>query len=292
MCLYAEHAQERVLQDAHCQHVVGGSKMPRYTFDRRQFSRPELSIESIQQELAMAGQIQRSLFPTSSQLLNGYEIAGHSIACIEIGGDYYDFLHQSDFLHDTVKIVVGDVSGHGIDAALVVSSARAFIHARSTIAERPKDLISLMNRHLWLDNSHTGHFMTLFCLEVDLDTGNASWVRAGHDPAVVFTPEKGHFHELKGEGLPIGVDYHYSYSAYSLPKPPAGAVIAVGTDGIWNAGNDKGEFFGKDRFREIIRQTAMLSAEEIVQAVFHELGIFCTNVPLDDDVTLVVIKVP
>ncbi|SHO44209.1 PP2C family protein-serine/threonine phosphatase [Desulfopila aestuarii] len=260
------------------------------TYDRRQFSRHDLTIDSIEHELAIAGKIQRSFFPSCSQCLGCYELAGNSISCTGIGGDYFDFFLNLDCPHQTAKIVVADVSGHGIDAALLMSSARAFIRSHWSRSKKPDKFISKVNRHFCLDNTRTGHFMTLFYLDVDLDTGNGSWVRAGHDPALLLTPDLDKFYELKGFGLPIGVDCDYCYNAYQFARPPEGTIIAIGTDGIWNAINEDGEFFSKDRFKELLRISSHLSAEEIVDVVFQELAVFCKNVPLDDDITLVIIK--
>ena len=261
------------------------------TYERRQFSRFESTDQSIGQNLALAGQIQRSFLPSASQCLKGFELAGHSTSCIEVGGDYFDYLYGPDFQDDSLRVIIGDVSGHGIDAALLMSSARTFIRTRATIPGNPAEVVSDINRYFYLDNSRTGHFMTMFYLDVDLSTGDASWVRAGHDPALVFNPRTDLFEELKGSGLPLGVDYSHRYREYQLPKLPEGTVIALGTDGIWDAHNEKEEFFGKDHFRKILRETAMFSAQEIVNAVLEELGTFCRGVPLDDDVTLVIVKV-
>lgn len=261
------------------------------TYERRQFLRPELTDQSIGQNLASAGQVQRSFLPSASQCLKGFELAGHSISCIEVGGDYFDYLYGPDFQDDSLKVIVGDVSGHGIDAALLMSAARTFIRTRATIPGKPAEVVSAINQYFYTDNSRTGHFMTLFYLDVDLATGDASWVRAGHDPALVFDPRTDRFEELKGIGLPLGVDYRHCYREYPLPKLPKGSVIALGTDGVWDARNEKEEFFGKDHFKNILRETAMLSAQEIVNAVLEELGKFCRGVPLDDDVTLVIVKV-
>ncbi|MCP4337614.1 MAG: serine/threonine-protein phosphatase [Desulfobulbaceae bacterium] len=260
-------------------------------YERRQFSRLDLSDRSIGQNLVLAGQIQRSFLPSATQCLKGFELAGQSISCIEVGGDYFDYLYGPDFQDDSLKVIVGDVSGHGIDAALLMSSARTFIRTRATFPGKPAEVVSDFNRYFYFDNSRTGYFMTLFYLDVDLVTGDASWVRAGHDPALVFNPQTDRFKELKGIGLPLGVDNRHCYREYPLPKLPEGTIIALGTDGIWDARNEKEEYFGKDHFRNIIRETAMLSAQEIVTTVLEELGTFCRGVPLDDDVTLVIVKV-
>lgn len=261
------------------------------TFDRRQFSRQYPSAEAIQHELALAGYIQRSQRKSSSYRIQRYEIACHSTSCIEIGGDYFDVLHSPDHQVESLKIIVGDVSGHGIDAALLMSSARAFIRARSGIPERPAELVSETNKHFCLDNAETGHFMTMFYLSIDLDTDAITWVRAGHDPAVMIIPNRDYVEELKGVGLPLGVDSNHVFKEYRLSRLPAGTVIAIGTDGIWNAHDEDAELFGKERFYNILWDKAMLGPHEIVESIFNELAAFCRNVPLGDDVTLVVVKI-
>ncbi|MCP3892188.1 MAG: serine/threonine-protein phosphatase [Desulfobulbaceae bacterium] len=254
------------------------------TYERRQFSHLELTDQSI-------GQIQRSFPPSASQCLKGFELAGRSISCIGEGGDYFDFLYGPDFQDDSLKVIVGDVAGHGIDAALLMSSAKTFIRTRATVPGKPAEVVSDINRYFFLKNSHSGHFMTLFFLDVDLGTGDASWVRAGHDPAIIFYPRTERFEELKGVGLPLGVDYGHCYREYQFAKLPQGTVLALGTDGIWEARNDREEFFGKDHFRNILRETVMYSAQEIVNAVLAELATFCSGVSFGDDVTLVIVKV-
>lgn len=265
--------------------------MESHTSERRQFSRLAFNDQTIGNNLSLAGQVQRSFLPSASPCLKGFELAGQSISCLEVGGDYFDYLYGPDFQNNSLKIIIGDVSGHGIDAALLMSSARTYIRTRATSPGQPAEIVSDMNRYFCLDHSGTGYFMTLFYLDIDLVTGDATWVRAGHDPALVYTPQADRFSELKGSGLPLGVDYCHSYKEYPLLKLPKGSIIAMGTDGIWDTRNEKEESFGKDGFRNILRNSAMLSSQEIVNSVLEELGTFCKGVPLDDDVTLVIIKV-
>ncbi len=133
--------------------------------------------------------------------------------------------------------------------------------------------------------------MTLFYMDMDLESGESYWVRAGHDPALIYDPEKKMFLELKGGGLPLGVDHTYLYREYKLPSLQVGSIIAMGTDGIWEARNKKKMFFGKKHFRHIVQEMADLSAHDIVCAVFDALESYCRGVPIDDDMTLVIVKV-
>ncbi len=241
--------------------------------------------------LALAGKVQRSLIPSSAPLIDGLDIAGKSNSCEEVGGDYFDFLFGPGFSTDTLKVVVGDISGHGVDAALMMTSARAFIRTRATQPGSPSGVVTAMNRDLSTDMGDTGHFMTLFFMEIDPKRGTVQWVRAGHDPALLYSREEDRFDELVGTGLPLGVDGEFSYADNALADLAPGTVIALGTDGIWEAGDLGGEPFGKERFRRVIRENADKTAEEIVAGVFEELDRYTHGTPPQDDVTLVVVKV-
>ncbi len=116
-------------------------------------------------------------------------------------------------------------------------------------------------------------------------------MRAGHEPALLYCPVRDQFEELSGAGLPLGVDRDAGFVEQALPALHPGTLLALGTDGIWEARNPEGQFFGKERFRDILRREAQRSAQEMVAAVFDELDRFCRGMPYQDDVTLVVIKI-
>jgi sigma-B regulation protein RsbU (phosphoserine phosphatase) len=241
--------------------------------------------------LALAGVVQRGLIPSIAPKIEGFDIAGRSHSCEEVGGDYFDFLQGSEYSPDSLKVVVGDISGHGVDAALLMTSARAFIRTRAAQAGSPSQIISSLNRDLAMDMKDTGHFMTLFYLEIDARKNTAHWVRAGHDPALIYYPSEDKFDSLGGSGLPLGVDEEFNYADYVLKMLAPGMVIALGTDGIWESSDAKGHIFGKERLQAIIRKNAGERSEKIVNQVFDELARFTKGMPHHDDVTLVIIKV-
>ncbi len=241
--------------------------------------------------LDLAGLVQKSLIPASAPKIKGLDIAGRSDSCDEVGGDYFDYLYGAEYAGGTIKVVVGDIAGHGVDAALLMTSARAFIRSRATQPGSPAQIVSSMNRDLSLDMKHTGHFMTLFFLEIDPARQTAQWVRAGHEPALIYQPVRDTFDELVGNGLALGVEEEFAYAEYALTRMAPGTVIALGTDGIWEASNSMGQPFGKKRFREIIRRSASASAEQIISEVFEQVNRFTEGTPPQDDITLVVIKV-
>jgi sigma-B regulation protein RsbU (phosphoserine phosphatase) len=188
-------------------------------------------------------------------------------------------------------VVVGDVTGHGVDAALLMTTARAFLRMRASQCGSISQIITEMNRHLALDVLDSGRFMTLFYLTIDPENEQLRWVRAGHDPAIIYDPTEDKFEELKGSGLALGVEEAISYEENIKSGLFSGQIIAIGTDGIWEAQNKDGEMFGKERFREIIRQKANAEAHDIVDAVYSDLNEFTIGLRPEDDITLVVIKI-
>jgi sigma-B regulation protein RsbU (phosphoserine phosphatase) len=241
--------------------------------------------------LELAGKVQRNLIPAKAPKIKGLDIAGRSDPCQEVGGDYFDFLYGPEYPTGILRVVVGDISGHGVDAALLMTTARAFIRMRATQPAEPARIVTLTNRDLVLDMGDSGSFMTLFYLEIDPVGRTARWVRAGHEPALLYYPLRDRFEELAGNGTPLGVDQDFGFTQQVLPTLHPGTILALGTDGIWEARDPEGRFFGRDRFRDIIRRHAAGSAQDMVTAVFDEVGRFCRGMPYHDDVTLVVIKI-
>jgi sigma-B regulation protein RsbU (phosphoserine phosphatase) len=241
--------------------------------------------------LELAGKVQRSLIPARPPSIAGLDLAGRTDSCQEVGGDYFDFLYGSDFPAGILRVAVGDISGHGVDAALLMTTARAFTRTRAVQPAGPSVVVANINRDLSLDMGDSGSFMTLFYMEIDPAGRTARWVRAGHEPALLYCPVRDRFEELAGTGLPLGVDKDAEYAEQALPVLHPGTILALGTDGIWEARDPEERFFGKERFRDVIRREAARSAQDMVTAVFDEVGRFCRGLPYHDDVTLVVIKI-
>lgn len=241
--------------------------------------------------LALAGEVQKSLLPSTKPLVSGYDVVGRNISCDEIGGDYYDFFWRRESPEAPFSIVVGDITGHGVDAALLMTSARAFLRMRASQPGSLAEIVTEMNRHIARDVLDMGRFMTLFFLIIDPLRHRLEWVRAGHDPALLYDPIEDRFEELKGSGVALGVDPEVRYGQYSKEGLAKDQIITIGTDGIWEAFNQAGEMFGKERFRALVRRHAHGTASQILNAVFEELDTFTLGQKTADDVTLVVIKV-
>ena len=180
--------------------------------------------------------------------------------------------------------------GHGISAALLMTTVRALLRSRISQPGNLAQMIDDVNRLLCDDTSKSASFMTLFFLAIDTATKELQWVRAGHDPAIVYDSSMDTFDELRGKGIALGVDENWSFQHNNRSRWTDGQIILIGTDGIWETENPAGEKFGKDRLRQTIRQHHNGSAEEILQAITDALAAFRQTASQDDDITLVVIK--
>jgi sigma-B regulation protein RsbU (phosphoserine phosphatase) len=244
----------------------------------------------LKESLNLAMQVQQNLLPQRPPVIDGLDIAGKSSYCDETGGDYFDFLQFSELGQGRIGIAVGDVVGHGVAAALLMTTARALIRIRASQPGSISQKITDVNKHLYLDTSSSSSFMTLFFMLIDSVRKEIRWVRAGHEPAIAYDPAANSFAELRGDGTALGVDDKWSFREYKRSQWSAGQIILIGTDGIWEAENPHGERFGKDRVRQLLRIHAERSSREIIQTLIDAVIDFRQTNKQKDDITLVVIK--
>jgi sigma-B regulation protein RsbU (phosphoserine phosphatase) len=243
------------------------------------------------ESLKLATEVQQNLLPLREPSLPGLDIAGLSLYCDEIGGDYYDYLEVSKDPLGAAAVVVADVSGHGVYAALLMASARAALRLRAALPGGPAEIIADVNRQFTADVGGSGAFMTLFYLTIDSTRKAVRWVRAGHDPAIVYDPGSESFEELSGRGLPLGVDEDVLFEENEKRNLKPGGVIFIGTDGIWETAGPDGRLFGKEALRGLIRSICDRSARDITKAVVQTLEAFRQGLKPADDITMVVIKI-
>jgi serine phosphatase RsbU (regulator of sigma subunit) len=243
----------------------------------------------LRHSLGLAMQVQQRLLPAAAPHIRGLDVAGHSTYCDETGGDYYDFLVLDRAAPDALLVALGDVTGHGVAAALVMASVRAVLRDRALAAGSLAELMGRLNRFLSAD--HNGErFMTMHLSIIDAQSATMRLGSAGHDPAILYDPCDGSFQQV-GEGdLPLGVLDETEYREQTYGPLRAGQVIFVGTDGVWEMPDVKGEPFGKDRLQETIRAFADRPAADIAAAVHERLTRFRGDAKQVDDVTYVVIK--
>jgi sigma-B regulation protein RsbU (phosphoserine phosphatase) len=250
-----------------------------------------LERDRIKHSLSLAKEIQQSLFPQQAVRIEGFEAAGKSIYCDETGGDYYDFIPMAGGDGRKWGVAVGDVSGHGISAALLMATVRSALRQRASHPGGADQIIGDVNRQISSDVGHSGEFITLFFLVMDPFGMEIEWVRAGHDPALLYDPATDSFEEMGGFGMALGVDGKCAFTCNRRTGISAGQVILLGTDGLWEASNPKGEMLGKPPIYQTIRENCALSANEILEAILSTLERFQAGAKREDDVTLVIIKV-
>jgi serine phosphatase RsbU (regulator of sigma subunit) len=246
----------------------------------------ESQRDRLQQSLDLAKEVQLSLLPESEPDLPGIDIAGRSVYCDETGGDYYDFLEMDDH---RLGILVGDVSGHGIQSALLMTTVRGSLRQRILAPGNLSRIVSDLNLQFQKDVKYSGNFMTLFISEFDMEKRTLHWVRAGHDPAFLYDIETDTFDELGGPGLALGVAEDFTYQDFSRTIQK-NQILIIGTDGIWESETSKGVRFGKKRFQDIIRKHARDSARRITDAVIEAVQRFSHPLKYEDDITLATVK--
>jgi serine phosphatase RsbU (regulator of sigma subunit) len=247
--------------------------------------------QRVRHSLSLAMEVQQNLLPKANPQIEGLDIAGKSIYCDETGGDYYDFLEVANPGEGKIGVVVGDVSDHGIPSALLMATARALIRQRCSAFGRIDRVVSDVNRQLAKDVKDSGRFMTLFYAEIERNNNTIRWVNAGHEPAMIFDPAADTFSDLNsGNNLALGIFEETDFKE-AQQEIAAGQIILITTDGIWEARDKGGEMFSKDRIRQIIRRNATRTANDIQNAILDSLKRFQKDVKLEDDMTLVVIKI-
>lgn len=241
--------------------------------------------------LQLAAEVQKGLLPDGAPQIEGVEIAGRSIPCDEVGGDYYDFLTVDGETERSLTVVVGDITGHGVESALLMTSARAFLRMRASHPGSLEDIVTAMNHHLTGDMEKSARFMTLVYLNLDLTNRKIRWIRAGHEPVLSYNPRDDSFTELKGPGMALGVYRDFVYEQQEAEFSGPGQILALFTDGI-TEGTDRDEnMFGRERLKDLIRSCAAKSAGEILETILGEHIQFTAGEALEDDITLVIVKI-
>ncbi len=243
-----------------------------------------LEQESYARELQLAREIQQRFQPTSPPVVPGFELQGISFPSYEIGGDYYDFIFCPD---GRLVVALGDVSGKGTSAALLMSSLHAAVHAQVTSCRPLTETIGAVNRYL-ADNTPANRFVTLFYAEVDPLTGSLSFINAGHNPPLIAHAE-GTLEQLGAGGLPLGImpDAVYREGRTQLQ---VGDVLVAYSDGVTETQNPKGEEFGTARLEQVITQNIDRSAAGIRDKIEAALSTFAQGTPAVDDITLLIVK--
>jgi serine phosphatase RsbU (regulator of sigma subunit) len=244
-----------------------------------------LEKRRMEEELKVASEIQMRLQPFAPPKLDGWDMTGVSFPCREIGGDYYDFIHRK---RDSRLIVaVGDVSGKGTGAALLMSSLHAAVRAQSQTRSTISEVMGEINQYIF-ENSPPNKFLTLFYGELDPATGTISYSNGGHN-APMLVRGSGEVERLDKGGLPIGMMQGVAYQEGSV-RFEVGDVLVIYSDGITESINEREEEFEEERLIEVVRNNLGRPASGIRDRIDEALSRFVGTTAPVDDMTLMIIK--
>lgn len=273
---------------------VSGNRQQRVAASERdRFNRvgPQLREHYRAREaLQAAVEIQQSLLPRAAPRIPGLDIHALSLYSEKVGGDYYDFLCIGEGGRQRLCVAVGDVSDHGVPAAITMATARAFLRWRASLPGTLDEIIADVNQKFVQDVEYSGQFMTLFLARIDSGARQMECVRAGHDPALLYDSRRDEFRELGGQGASLGVSDSTRF-VESKTTVAAGQVIVICTDGIWETRDPQGRMFGKDRLMRVIRENAVGPAQATAIAILDAVEGFRDGSEQGDDITVMVIKV-
>ena len=241
----------------------------------------------LQAELDLAAAIQQRLLPRTNPSIPGLQVAGTNRPATETSGDYFDYLPLAG---GCWGLLVADVTGHGLGAALIMTSARAFIRGLSGGVLGPEGILSAANNLLSRD-LEDGNFISMCLAGFDPQRGLLEYASAGHDPPLLYRPATDTFEELESTGPLLGIGEGMEFGRAGPWVLREGEVLAFMTDGLFECMNEADETFGKERLKEVIRKNATASAEDLLQALFAAAVAWVGGRPPRDDMTLVVVKV-
>ena len=245
----------------------------------------EATERLLAQEMSQAAEIQRRLLPAAAPLVAGLDLAGYNAACRTVGGDYYDFIPYPD---GRVALIVADVAGKGMPAALLMSSLQARVQV---IFDEPGDLahrVTRLNRAISA-NCPGNRFITFFACVLDPKAGTATYCNAGHNPPILVKPD-GSSQCLGGGGIILGIIPAASYGESTVAFE-SGDVLVLFSDGVTEACPlDRDEEFGEQRLAEGAAALRHLPAASIAEELIANVNAFTRGAPPADDVTLVVAR--
>jgi sigma-B regulation protein RsbU (phosphoserine phosphatase) len=235
-------------------------------------------------ELALASEIQLGLHPATPPSIEGYDLIGVSFPCYEVGGDYFDFIEKSDGRH---VIAVGDVSGKGTGAALLMSSVHAAVRAHTRTRLTAREVVAEINQYIY-DNTPPNRYVTLFYSELDPQTHELRYINAGHNAPILLRAEGG-VERLQVGGVPVGILPSGEYQEAGTRLSP-GDVLVIFSDGATESQNEVGEEFDEERLIEVLLRHRGDRAAVIRDRIDEALARFVGKAKAVDDLTMVIVK--
>jgi serine phosphatase RsbU (regulator of sigma subunit) len=249
--------------------------------ERERLALVEKEQQFLESELRQAAEIQSQCLPAEAPAVAGYTLAGFSRPCRTVGGDYYGYFERSD---GRVCIVLGDVAGKGMAAALLMMNLQARVQILAEVTDDPADIAERLNRTL-KPICPSNRFVTLFVMILDPATGDLAFSNAGHEPALVVRAG-GDVQPLLEGGPVIGLLANMPYDRGDCRLEPGDAVVLF-TDGITEARGSGGEEFGTDRISEVFLSRKGASATQALESLESAVKTWLAGTSAHDDVTAV-----
>ncbi len=244
----------------------------------------EQDLRLLQEEIRLAREIQLKLLPSDLPSIPGYQIAGRNLPANDVGGDYYDFIPISDHCYG---FCLGDVSGKGMPAAMLMANLQATLRGQILTEADPNVCIQRANRLIYL-NTDSSKFVTLFYGILNTRTHRIQYCNAGHDNPFLFH-SNGSTKRLDVGGPVMGFIPELKYEQAHFTLNPCDLLL-IYSDGISEAFNEQEEEFGEARLEELVIQNRYMSAAELMELVFDTVSQHSKGLPQMDDMTLFIIK--
>jgi PAS domain S-box-containing protein len=252
----------------------------------REIRQGQVKLAIARNEIDIARKIQASLSPSAPIETEHFEVTGFCLPADQVGGDYFDYFYRDNH---RLEMIIADVSGHSIGPALFMVETRSAIRAQAKGQETPAEKMNLLNQFLFEDLDKSDFFITLFYLQYDTRNRQLCFANAGHPPPLLFQPAQNACIKLDAEGLILGVDRNVRFEEKTTTLSK-GDIILLYTDGLIEAENDLGEFFGIDRVSDIFKEHSGQSPKQIIDALLEQLKQFYWAGNFNDDITLMVFK--
>jgi sigma-B regulation protein RsbU (phosphoserine phosphatase) len=240
--------------------------------------------QRLETQLEVARQVQLELLPARDPQLEGFDISAYNFPTEEVSGDYYDWVQIYD---DQIGIVIADVSGKGVPAALLMAFLRASLRAASHIGYAPQISMSKVNYLLW-ESIERNQFVTAFYGILDATNRTLAYSNAGHNPPMLIDVDGTAHFEERG-GVPLGMFRDSRYYEYYATIAP-GQILVLYTDGVTEATNPSGEEYGRDRLAAAVRDARDLRAREMIDVLHRDLMTWTGGQGAGDDVTFFILK--
>ena len=254
--------------------------------ERRREAQVELAVARAHMDIAR--EIQRAMLPDDPLIVGGVALAGRCVPAADVGGDYFGYFPRG---RSGVDSFLGDVSGHGVGAALLMAEARTTFMAERLVAGSAGRILDKLNRLLYDDLDRAGQFISACCAMFDAATGELCYANAGHPPALLLPAGETQWRTLTADGLLLGIRSDVVFGELRV-RLGAGDVVVFYTDGVTEVRNGDGELFGTQRLCDAIAAHRHCDPEVLVDMIIGELHRFAGTERFEDDVTIVIMQLP